>query len=157
MTCESLALTAGEGWAAHDVSANDGLSFPGGARAGERQAGLHCIETVPLPPMYRRHLRRHRQRDREEAESQEEVQGLLHEFGYSSMSLLDQLVMTMPLTRPTQEARAMVPDAPPEGGRTTTTMTRLLPLLYLPRELPEGFRQAMEWEERLSEEGRLNS
>ena len=46
----------------------------------------------------------------------------------------------------------MVPDAPPEGGRTTTTpQTRLLPLLYLPRELPEGFRQAIEWEERLSE------
>ena len=67
------------------------------------------------------------------------------------MSLLDQLVMTMPLTRPTQEARAMVPDAPPEGGRTTTTMTRLLPLLYLPLELHEGFRQAMECEERLSE------
>ena len=54
MTCESLALTPGEGWAAHDVSANDGLSFPGGARAGERQAGLYCIETVPLPPMHRR-------------------------------------------------------------------------------------------------------
>ena len=46
----------------------------------------------------------------------------------------------------------MVRDAPPEGGRTTTTtQTRLLPLLYLPRELPEGLRQATEWEERLSE------
>ena len=67
------------------------------------------------------------------------------------MSLLDQLVMATPLTRPTPEARAMVPDAPPEGGRTNTTQTRFLPLLYLPRELPEGFRQAMEWEERLSE------
>ena len=67
------------------------------------------------------------------------------------MSLMDQLVMATPLTRPTQEAQAMVPDAPPEGGRTTTTtQTHLLPLLYLPRELPEGFRQAMECEERLS-------
>ena len=68
------------------------------------------------------------------------------------MSLMDQLVMATPPTRPTQEAQAMVPDAPPEGGRTTTTtQTRLLPLLYLPLELPEGFRQAMECEERLSE------
>ena len=136
------------------------------APASDRQACIasrpfhchRCTAAFAKQTNYRRHLRRHRQRDREEAESQDEVQGLLHEFGYGSMSLLDQLVMTMPLTRPTQEARAMVPDAPPEGGRTTTTtQTRLLPLLYLPRELPEGLRQATEWEERLSEEGRLNS
>ena len=63
-----------------------------------------CTAAFAKQTNYRRHLRRHRQRDREETESQEEVQGLLHEFGYGSMSLLDQLVMTTPLTRPTQEA-----------------------------------------------------
>ena len=90
MTCESFALVWGGGWAAHEVSENDGLSFPGSAPAGERQAFLYCIETVQLPPMHHRlrqadelprYLQRHCRRDVQEAEAQEEVQGSLHEFG----------------------------------------------------------------------------
>ena len=100
---------------------------------------------------YQQHLQHYRQRDRKEAEAQETVQSLLHEFEYGSMSLLDKLVMSTPLILTTQEAQARVPDTPPEGGPTIVILSRLLPLLYLPQELPEGFQQAMEWEERLSE------
>ena len=59
------------------------------APASDRQACIasrlfrchRCTAAFAKQTNYRRHLRRHRQRDREEVESQDEVQGLLHEFG----------------------------------------------------------------------------
>ena len=114
MTCESFALAWGGGWAAYEVSENDGLSIPGmpppasdrHSCTASRLFNCHqCIAAFAKQTNYRRYLRRHCRRDRQEAEAQEEVHGSLHEFGYSSTSLMDQLVMSTPLTRPTQEAQ----------------------------------------------------
>ena len=91
MTCESLALTPGEevGPLMRSARTMASVSPVVPAPASERQACTasrlfhchRCTTAFAKQTNYRRHLRRHRQRDREEVESQDEVQGLLHEFG----------------------------------------------------------------------------
>ena len=91
MTCESLALTPGEevGPPMRSARTMASVSLVVPAPASDRQACTasrlfhchRCTTAFAKQTNYRRHLRRHRQRDREEVESQDEVQGLLHEFG----------------------------------------------------------------------------
>ena len=91
MTCESMALTPGEkvGPPIRSVRTMASVSPVVPEPASERQACTasrlfhchRCTNAFAKQTNYRQHLRLHRQRDREEAESQDEVQGLLHEFG----------------------------------------------------------------------------